>query len=145
MVAGYTLLYSLSYAGLFCTRNIRNEAGEWINSNIPEKSKIGLTQMPAPYRTPPFAFYRYNLMPVGWEKQIMGKEKPEYFVLSEYDTRYIKEGYQNTFFQDYELMRKFEKQPEILGIKFKKGRFSAKDWWEPNPVIWIYKRKYVER
>ena len=59
-VLAWTFLYSISYTRIFMQKNIRDIAGEWINENIPEKAKIGLLQMPAPYRTPPFQFYRYR-------------------------------------------------------------------------------------
>jgi hypothetical protein len=126
-------------------KNIRDIAGEWINENIPEKAKIGLSQLPAPYRTPPFQFYRYSLLPVNWDKDLLKKERPEYFIVSEYDVLWQTKEKLDQFFSDYDVLKSFRKQAQICGISFNRTSFSAKDFWVPNPDIVIYKRKNVEK
>jgi len=141
----YTFLYSASYTKIFMEENIRDIAGKWINENIPEKTKIGLLQMPAPYRTPPFQFYKYKLTPISWDKELLQKEKPEYFIISEYETLWQTKEQLNDFFSEYEILKYFKKPATLLGIKFTRTPLSAKDFWPPNPDIIIYRRKYVER
>jgi len=141
----FTLLYSVSYTKIFVEKNIRDIAGEWINENIPEKAKIGLSQLPAPYRTPPFQFYRYSLLPVNWDKDLLKKERPEYFIVSEYDVLWQTKEKLDQFFSDYDVLKSFRKQAQICGISFNRTSFSAKDFWVPNPDIVIYKRKNVEK
>jgi len=141
----YTFFYSASYTKIFMEENIRDIAGKWINENIPEETKIGLLQMPAPYRTPPFQFYKYRLTPISWDKELLQKEKPEYFIISEYETLWQTKEQLNDFFSEYEILKYFKKPATLLGIKFTRTSLSAKDFWPPNPDIIIYRRKYVER
>lgn len=144
LVLSYTLLYSASYTKIFMEKNIRDEAGEWINNNIPIGTSIGLLQMPAPYRTPPFQFYRYNLIPIFWDKQQIEKEKPEYFIITEYEMLWETEEKIEDFFSGYYIIKYFKKPASIFGITFNRTKFSAKDFWPANPEIIIYRRKYVE-
>ncbi|MFA5392868.1 MAG: glycosyltransferase family 39 protein [Candidatus Ratteibacteria bacterium] len=141
LVLSYTFLYSLSYDKIFRQKNIRDEAGGWINASLPEGDSVGLVQMPAPYRTPPFAFYRYKLIPVGLDRDLLKKKKPAYLILSEYDLLGAKEETLDNFTADYILLKKFEKPAQILGLKFNRTGFFPKDWWQPNPYILVFKRK----
>jgi hypothetical protein len=135
------LLYTTSYLVVFNQRNVRDVAGDWINHNIAPGERIGLSQYPAPYRTPPFAFYRYNLIPLNWDKKLLDKTRPKYFLFSEYEAQLISTDLLNSFLKDYRLWKKFEKPARIAGLKFERTGFSAKDWWQPNPYILIFKRK----
>lgn len=145
LVLFLTFLYSASYTKIFKEENIRDVAGKWININIPEGTSIGLLQMPAPYRTPPFQFYKYKLVPISWDKQKLEKEKPEYFIVSEYELLGQSEGKVNNFFSEYYIIKHFKKPASIFGITFNRTKFSVKDFWPPNPEIIIYRRKDVER
>ena len=141
VVIGYNLLFSLAYDRIFLQKNVRDEAGAWINSNLPEGKSIGLVQMPAPYRTPPFAFYKFRLLSVGLNKNLLEKEKPAYLILNEYDLLGTKKETLEGLTANYVLSKKFEKPAQIFGLKFNRTDFSAKDWWQPNPYILIFKRK----
>jgi len=139
-----TFFYSGANTRVFAQENIREEAGRWINMNIPEKSKIGMLQMPAPYRTPSFQFYRYDIIPVLWDKEKLETTKPDYFIISEYETLWQTEETLGNFFLHYYTLKKFQKPASFFGITFNRTKFSAKDVWVANPYIIIYKRKYVE-
>ncbi|MCX8082102.1 MAG: glycosyltransferase family 39 protein [bacterium] len=141
IVGVYTALYTGAYVKLFNMENTRIEAGMWINENISPKEKIGLLEAPSPWRTPPFRFLEYNISITADKKEIE-KIKPEYFVVSEYQwlrghgIKAIKDTLSN-----YEILRKFEKEPSIFGIKFKHPEDIPYDWCHPNPVILIWRRK----
>jgi len=137
----YTFLYTSSYVKILGGRNIRIAAGEWINENIPSGSKIGLLEAPSPWRTPPFQFLDYKLI-ISQERNIIEKEKPEYFIVSEY--QWLRgPGYNaiKDFLYDYEVIQRFEKEPYFFGIRFKQPDDIPYDWCHPNPVILIWKRK----
>jgi len=137
----YTFLYTSSYVKILGERNIRMEAGEWINENIPSGSKVGLLEAPSPWRTPPFRFLEYELI-ISQERDIIKKEQPEYFIVSEY--QWLRgPGYNaiKDFLSDYEVAQRFEKEPSFSGIRFKQPDDIPYDWCHPNPVILIWKRK----
>lgn len=140
----FTFFYSAAYTQIFVKENVREEAGRWINANIPENSKIGLMQMPAPYRTPPFQFYRYKLLSIK-NKNHLEVLKPDYFIISEYETQGMNTFELENFFENYDRIKEFIKIPSFAGITFKRTQFSAKDFWIPNPCITIYMRKNVEK
>jgi len=39
----------------------------------------------------------------------------------------------------YEVIKKFERVPSIMGIKFRSEEVIPYDWCDPNPVILIFK------
>ncbi|MDD3726442.1 MAG: glycosyltransferase family 39 protein [Candidatus Ratteibacteria bacterium] len=142
IVVSYTALYTLSYVKLFGMENTRTEAGEWINNNIPCKEKIGLFEPPSPWRTPPFRFLDYNLI-ITADKTEIEKERPEYFVVSEY--QWLRGSGMETIkdiLSNYTIFNDFEREPSFLGIKFKHPEKIPYDWCHPNPVILIWKRKH---
>ncbi|MCX5641637.1 MAG: glycosyltransferase family 39 protein [Candidatus Omnitrophica bacterium] len=136
----YQLLYTVSYVKIFNQRNVRDEAGDWINHNIAPGESIGLMQPPAPFRTPPFAFYRYNLFPVGLDKKLLDKDKPEYFLCSEYEIQSIPGESLNNFLRDYRVWKKFENPAQVFGFRFNRTALSPRDWCYPNPYVVIFKR-----
>lgn len=143
IVCLYTFSYSYAYSKIFSEKNIRDIAGEWINLNIPQYSEIGITQYPSPYRTPPFHFHLYNIIPVGLDKEQLERTKPEYFILTEGDAYCYNRKMEDmiTFLEEYRIIKRFEKIPEFLNIKFQRSKFSAIDIFFPNPTILILKRK----
>lgn len=141
IVSLYTILYTFSYVKLFGMENTREEAGRWINENILLSEKIGLLEAPSPWRTPPFRFLEYDIC-IAADKKEIEKEKPEYFIVSEY--QWLRGPGMETIkniLSDYEIFNKFEREPSILGIQFKHPENIPYDWCHPNPVILIWKRK----
>lgn len=137
----YTLLYTGSYVRLLWQDNIRTETGYWLNENIPFGSKVGLLEAPSPWRTPPFRFLDYKLVITG-EKNVIAEEKPEYFIISEYQwLRGPGLPAMKGLLSDYEVIKKFEKVPSIMGVKFKQQEVIPYDWCDPNPVILVWKIK----
>ncbi len=135
----WTFILSLSYVSLFCSENIRTYVGAWINSNIPDGSKIGLFEAPSPWRTPPFQFLKYNIM-IGAAEEIV--RNSEYFVVSEY--QWVRGGSLEDIkklLSDYEIVREFRKEPGFLGLAFRHPESIPYDWCHPNPVMLIWKRK----
>lgn len=142
IVVSYTALYTLSYVKLFGMRNTRTEAGEWINKNIPYGSSIGLLEAPSPWRTPPFRFLDYKLV-LSSEKNTIDREKPDYFVVSEYQwLRGPGMGTIRDILSNYTIFKDFERESSFLGIKFKHPEKIPYDWCHPNPIILIWKRKH---
>ncbi|MCM8778070.1 MAG: glycosyltransferase family 39 protein [Candidatus Omnitrophica bacterium] len=141
IIALYTVLYTSSYIKLFGMENTRREAGVWINENISSDEKIGLFEAPSPWRTPPFRFLDYDILILS-DKTEIEKEKPEYFIVSEYQwlrgsgMEKIKDILSN-----YKIFKRFEREPSIFGIKFRHQENIPYDWCHPNPVILVWKRK----
>ncbi len=141
IVGIYTILYSGSYVKISGEKNTRTTAGEWINSSISFGSKVGLLEAPSPWRTPPFRFLDYELV-ITLEESAIEREKPEYFITSEYQwLRGAGLPAMKEFLFDYEIIKRFEKVPSIMGIKFRSEEEIPYDWCNPNPMILIWKRK----
>jgi hypothetical protein len=141
LVVIYTFLYVFSYVRLFKGENIRTEAGHWINQNIDKGSKIGLMDPPAPWRTPPFYFIGYNFA-ITSDREIIEKEKPEYFIVSEFQwLRTMGYEQMEDMLKNYAIYKKFERPHSILDIRFNDTKLIPHDWCEPNPTILIWKRK----
>lgn len=137
----YTFLYSFAYDRIFAGKDIKTEASKWIAENIKEGSSVGFGRQLTPYAHPPINIFKYK---VSWIKRNTKiSPLPEYFVESEYDPL-TKEGEFKLFLSsNYSEIKRFEKLPELFGIKF---HYDANKffWWKtPNPNIVIYKKKLV--
>ncbi|HOJ30683.1 MAG TPA: glycosyltransferase family 39 protein [bacterium] len=134
----FTFIFSFAHVTLFCGKNIRSVAGDWVNKNIPENSSMGLLEAPSPWRTPPFQFLKYDIR-IGTPEQI---QKPEYFIVSQY--QWLRGGSFKdikNLLADYEIIKEFRKEPVFLGLKFRQSDNIPYDWCHPNPIILIWKRK----
>lgn len=133
-------IYSFSHDKICAQKNIRIIAGEWINNNIPPGVKIGLFELPS-LGIPPFNLFRYNLKITGFDKILIEKNKPEYFIFSESECEKI--GWTKTMelLNNYREIKKFEKLQTFLNFEVKKSRPFSGDWANVNPVILIFKRK----
>ncbi|MCM8815576.1 MAG: glycosyltransferase family 39 protein [Candidatus Omnitrophica bacterium] len=145
IVFTFTYIYSAALTATFVGVNTREKAGRWINATILAHSKIGLVQLPAPYRTPPFHFWKYRLITTGWDKKALEQLCPDYFIISEYESQLMDESRLKSFFENYLKIKEFSRIPSFAGISFKRTRFSARDFWILSPCITIYKRKNVEK
>ncbi|MBN1446035.1 MAG: glycosyltransferase family 39 protein [Candidatus Omnitrophica bacterium] len=141
VVSIFTALYSASYVKILGEKNTRTAAGEWINLNIPAGERIGLLEAPSPWRTPPFRFLDYKVAVVG-EKEAIDREKPDYFIVSEYQWLRGK-GFSamEELLSGYAIIQKFEKESSFAGIRFSRPERVPHDWCHPNPVILIWKIK----
>ena len=159
----YATAYSMAYLHLFLTKNVREEASEWIVDNIPKGAAIAVVKNF--FWTPPvLRQYEppYKLLTGGkpnvWDA-LLGFEsvckKADYLVLSEYEYRdYVDTPLEKIYPEQSRVVRsilygnKFEKvaefhrEPSFLGITFRQD-FPPADILFPNPKISIFKVKPV--
>ena len=137
-----TFSYSLSIDIAASRKNTRTAAGEWINKNIPAGAVIGMTELPSPWRTPPFNFFGYQLAITGWSESELKKASPEYFIVEEHQwLRGYTYGRMAVFLKDYEAHKKFENYPRILGLQFRRDGNAPWDWPDINPEIIVFRRR----
>jgi hypothetical protein len=130
-VFAYTFLYSLSYARVFAQEDIRVRCGKWILANIEPGASIGYLRPPTPYAAPLVNPFKYKIM--WWqEEKDSAKSLPQYFLYAK-GCDYIPEELKPIIESQYREIKRFEKIPEILGIKFKSR--------ESPPVILVLMRK----
>ncbi|MFN3966853.1 MAG: ArnT family glycosyltransferase [Endomicrobiia bacterium] len=164
-VLSYTLIYSLANLTLYTTKNVREEASEWIEKNIPKGSKIAIAKSyfwtPAILRqyAPPYQLLIGADSPnLGYSDGIIGLKKyleeTEYIVLSEFEFREFVHPKIKKYFPEhaevlekimntkiFEKVAEFDKQAKFFLFKFKKN-YPPGDWLIPNPKIVIYKKLY---
>ncbi len=148
----WTFLYSLGYVRLMTGRDIRDTAAEWIDSNIPKASSLGVAR--PWFYSPPLDWSRYHIERVGFNRQKLLSRKPQYFLITDFE--YRKKAYIRRFFaQDYEeselfvemmedpslykVKKVFEVTPGIDGLHFKKG-YPPHDWMYVYPTIRLLER-----
>jgi hypothetical protein len=167
LVTGYTLAYSLSVDRISAAPDTRDQAGEWIEQNIPLHSSIGLPTIPWFY-TPPIDpyfglvnpserydrvrdFTDYDLVvsqSTEWDAGFLRREAPTYVVLSEfeYEDR-LRVGdqsageYFRVLARDYHLVRRFTDSPSLLGLRIPLVPELPHDMSYASPTILIYERK----
>lgn len=146
----FTFIYGMAFETLFINENNRTEAGIWIKKNIPEKSSIGVTEIPWQFQMPPFDYYRYKVEIVGYDIKNLKKWQPDYFILSSFQApippyplslqkervafyrKFIDLG---LYFEE----KKFEKYAAFGGIRFKIKQLPE-DLIYLNPSIVIFKK-----
>jgi len=138
----YTFAYSLSMDVAAGRKNTKTSAGEWINSNIPPGSSVGLLDMPSPWRTPPFNFFKYEIVNIYWDKTLLENYEPLYVVVTEYQWLRGKDyGQLKEYLKDYIELRRFEEYPRILGMSFRRDGSSPWDWADINPEVIVFIRR----
>jgi hypothetical protein len=162
-VSGYTLIYSIANLNLYIEKNVREEASEWIEKNIPKGSIIAI---PKSYFWTPAVLRQYNppyklLIGVdnpnlGYSDGIIGLKKylneTEYIVLSEFEFReFVHPKIKQNFPEQARVLdeilnskkfikvAEFDKEAKFLWFKFKKN-YPPGDWLIPNPKILIFKK-----
>lgn len=164
----YTMVYSFSYWKLYYEKNVREEASEWIEKNVPKGSKIAIARSyfwtPAVLRqyNPPYEVLEgRDATDSGAFDGLKGLEnvldKAEYVVLTEYEFRDVLHPKIKNYFLDqqkvaYEIFEsgnfikvaEFDKEAKFLGIKFKKN-YPPTDWLIPNPKIVVFKNNSLLR
>jgi glycosyltransferase involved in cell wall biosynthesis len=159
----YTLIYTLSYWRLYREKNVREEASEWIEKNIPKGARVAIAR--SYFWTPP-VLRQYNppykiLMgadPVKSSVQegVLGLknllDETEYVVLTEYEFRWALHPKLQKYFPEHKKildeifysgkfikLAEFDKEAKFLVFKFKKN-YPPIDWLIPNPRIIIFKK-----
>jgi hypothetical protein len=122
--------------GLYSTVIIRNYisdsslnstrllAGEWIMKNIPEGSKIGISDLPNPSNLPPFDLNKYKLS-VFFTKD--GIDSEEYFVSVNLKPEFLESS-------GFKIVKEFKPSRSLLGIKYDFGITPV------NSEVYIYKK-----
>ncbi len=146
----FSLIYGLSFKGLFIKENNRTEAGIWIKENIPEGKSIGVCEIPWQFQLPPFDYFKYKVTVINYDFEKLKKEKPDYFIFSSFqgkippypwnlqkDRIKFTEEFINS--KLYKPIKVFEK-PFCLGpIKFK-FKTLPEDLIYINPTIIIFQK-----
>lgn len=164
-VSCYTLFYSTAYVKMMTEKDVRDEASEWIENNIPEGKKIGvpnvyfwnpsIVMMEFWYKeTEPFykGIKKYKISQLLWDIEILKKENPDYVILTDFEYHPIlklKDQYPHPevmpFLERimqskyYVLLKKFEKKPELFGI-VSINSFLPVELRMVNPTILVYKK-----
>ncbi len=148
----WTFLYSLGYVRLMAGRDIRDIAAEWIDSNLPGGSSLGVSK--AWFYSPPLDWSRYYIERVGFNTQRLLLRQPKYFIITDFE--YRKDAYIRRFFAKdyseserfvklledpnfYQVKKVFEVTPGIGGLYFKKG-YPPHDWMYIYPTIRLLER-----
>lgn len=165
-VTVFTLISSLAYARLMASQDVRDEASDWLLSNIPKGLKIAIAREPY-YFSPPIIlsqyFYtgksqyikfahQYEIINLDYDLDKLNLAKLDYLVISDFEYRdnlRLKESFPVN--RDYLFIQKifdkerfiqikyFQKEPTFLGIKFSKG-YPPRDWMFIYPTIHVFKR-----
>ncbi|MFA5778946.1 MAG: phospholipid carrier-dependent glycosyltransferase [Elusimicrobiota bacterium] len=162
-----TLFYSLAYLKMMTEKDIRDESSEWIEQNIPEGKKIAVTDvyfwnpsivMTLYWYTETEPFYtgikKYKIYQTGWgDIEKLNKINSDYVILSDfeyYPILKLKDKYPHPELMpylekimksdEYKLIKKFEKKPELFGI-VSAGGFLPHELRMLNPTILIYKKQ----
>lgn len=152
-VFAYTGLFSMAYVGRLTPIDTRIASAEWVKSNIPPDTTLGLaTYFPWNYTPPVEAVHdREKIMITGYDYDILLKQKPAYFIITEYEfreyaysrgSRYQARQFVDRLFQerDYALMNEFSRDFSALGFRFHPS-FPNLDWNPVNPRIRVYRLK----
>ena len=135
----------LSYDDLFASKNVRTEAGEWINAEVPAGSSLGLFRLDYQFVLPPVNMrkYKFNYY-ISADFQENGDVYPDYLILSsvEYEewpqVRRIFGGVKS----QYKLIKEFNRAPRFLGF-FEFNKNPSHDYQYIYPSIKIYKSVYL--
>lgn len=157
----YSLAYSMAMLDLFMARNVRLEASDWIESNIPKGAAVAIGK--SHFWTPPVLRQPnppYKLMAGGKDGFAaaifnLGKLLPraDYLVLSEYEYRdYLhpklagrwpaQAAMMREIFEgkEFEKVAEFSREPRFLGLGFGQA-YKPGDWMYPNPRIVVFKKR----
>ena len=87
----------------------RTQAADWIETNVPPGSRVGLTRYPEPAHTPAFCYNRYRLLIFDSPQALTGRTAPEYLVVDAMGQRSLEPWLGRT----YEIAARF--QPFSIG------------------------------
>jgi Dolichyl-phosphate-mannose-protein mannosyltransferase len=146
---------SLSYARLFTDhgRNTRTRAGQWIAGNLPDKTRIGVVNIPWVFELPPINEDRYDLVviPEGTPPDEM--PEVDFFITSDFQfpplkIRHPLNDSERAFWyprhfggSGWRVVERFEGWPPGMGRMLRHGPHDLR---YPNPVIVISKPAKAE-
>ena len=159
-----TLFFSISIDALCVHEDTRDIAADWIHSNVPYGSSIMFPTVPWFY-TPPISpwfglldshqrlekaremqSYRLVVGDTEWNADLLKKEKPEYVIVSEFETRdraRLKDpqyyAFENVLDRDYTETHTFNRD-QIGSLYPSFGSNLPHDMSYISPSITIYKR-----
>lgn len=148
-ILSYSLLYSLTYDHLMAQKDVRIEALEWIQKNIPKGSIIAVTFLVHWY-TPPISKEDYKIETTGLDPEMIRAKKFDYFVISNYEYRQffrLRDMFPNeTKAMDilmngdgFRQVGHFERRPELFGFSLP-AYSPPHDWMYPFPTIRIIQK-----
>jgi len=161
----YTALYSISCVKIMAEKDVRDEASEWIESNIPEGKRIAvpnvyfwnpsIVMMEHWYKNNELFLKevkQYKIFQVWYDLELLKKANPDYIFLADfefYPLLNLKNKYTHpemtallneiTKSGKYRLVKVFERPPKIFGIKTMCG-FPPHEWRYINPEIRAYQK-----
>jgi hypothetical protein len=163
LVLGYNTIYTLAYLNLYREKNVREQASEWIDANIPKGETIAIARnyfwTPGILRQyhPPYQLIEGGDAQSVPDQAFLGlkdvSKKANYVVLTEFEYRnYLQPKLQPLFTEqaqildqitqkDYQEIASFNQQAHFLWFHFPKTGFPPNDWIMPNPAIKIYKKR----
>ncbi|OGW18241.1 MAG: hypothetical protein A3G93_15210 [Nitrospinae bacterium RIFCSPLOWO2_12_FULL_45_22] len=130
----YNLLFSLSINSRFYGQDVQDNASDWILENIPAGTNIGYETRPywwAPYihysPTDRSLLQKYPLIICEWDKNILKKEKPPYFVATDLTFHELPWGVNNwPQYEDFrEYLRKNYRVVKVFNKEFRFGWFRT--------------------
>jgi hypothetical protein len=147
----YTLLFTLAYIGRFTKTDTRIASADWLSVRIVGKTSIGLASYFPWNYSPPVDMLTSNIVITGYSYDVLLAQKPDYFVITEYEFRYFYRArapeqkcrlFIELLFSEknYEIVRILKKDFSILGLNFT-PHFPNMDWNPVNPAIYIFKLK----
>lgn len=162
LVGLYSFAYSAAHVNLYRIESPSERASEWILSNIPRGSSIGIARNDflTPACLKEYHPHHEVLECGGRDASIeecvfkLGKIKSEarYIVLDEFEYRdYLAGAYadgspqqktfRSIFEDDFTEIARFDRNAAFLGFEFAKPSHAPQDWLAPNATIRIFERK----
>lgn len=155
----YSTIYSYAYdKELAREKTIQQEASQWLVSNVPLKSRIGIPSYPEIRNYPAIIhqdyYYKennvYEIINLRSNPDNLIIEKPEYIIFSRrrglYSNKVAELAESSSTFMKmvedrYRVIKTFERWPTFLSFSFKPTIVISEDWEMPFPIIYILKRK----
>lgn len=140
-------LKSFSYAIHMNGKDVRIDAAEFIDTNIPFQSRIVFTRDPWVFEVPPVNRYNYNMSVVEIGDGLLEVEQDSYLVVGElqyflaYGSRIENEKILIKKIEDYgyTVERVFRKFPHIFNITFDTDK-TVHDIIYTHPAIYLFKK-----
>ncbi|MCM8770007.1 MAG: hypothetical protein NC911_10155, partial [Candidatus Omnitrophica bacterium] len=142
LVTIWTAAYTYTLTQLYRGENVRTLAGRWINQTIPPGDRIGMSESPSPWRTPPFRFLDYHLVIAPFPSSLPNVQKPTWFITcQEVWGRGSSLAEVKKSLAQFEVVATFQKVPVFFGRRWPMTEKIPYDLCHPNPLIHIWHRK----
>lgn len=149
---GYTLLFSLSLVRRMTPVDTRIECAEWLKRRIAKDTVISFARYfawnpPLPIEKLPAKFYV-----VDYNYESLLSQKPDYFIMTEYEYRdfsytpanestckyFVRRIFSEKHFK---IVKVFKKDFEIFGLTFS-PKYPNMDWNPVNPEVYVFIPKF---